>query len=59
MSEARSLSQDPRFTVPKHHPEWLCLDLAGDPDWTEVAELAEQSYRQVALQRMLRALDGR
>jgi len=26
-------------------------------DWDEVAELAEDSYRQVALKRMLKALD--
>jgi hypothetical protein len=27
-------------------------------DWQEVAELMESSYRQVALKRMLKALDG-
>ena len=38
---------------------WLALDLAAAPvDWTEVRELADASFRQVALKRMLRALDG-
>jgi hypothetical protein len=37
---------------------WLALDFTAAPvDWQEVAELMESSYRQVALQRMLRALD--
>ena len=39
---------------------WLALDLDAAPvDWDEVAELVESSYRQVALERMLRALDDR
>src|ERR671910_309842 len=38
---------------------WLALDLEGGPvDWYEVRELADASYRQVALKRMLRALDA-
>jgi hypothetical protein len=37
---------------------WVALDFtAAEVDWGEVAELIESSYRQVALKRMLRALD--
>ncbi|UYM06814.1 MmcQ/YjbR family DNA-binding protein [Solicola gregarius] len=59
--ERAALVQDPRFYAPPYFGPsgWLALDLvATPPDWTEVAELAEASYRQVALKRMLRALDG-
>jgi hypothetical protein len=36
----------------------VALDLTAAPvDWVEVAELMESSYRQVALKRMLKALD--
>jgi hypothetical protein len=39
---------------------WLALDLTAAPvDWREVTELVETSYRQVALNRMLVALDQR
>jgi hypothetical protein len=39
---------------------WLALDFTTAPvDWTEVAELMEGSYRQVALKRMLNALPAR
>lgn len=39
---------------------WLALDLDAAPvDWGEVGELLEASYRQVALKRMLAALDDR
>jgi hypothetical protein len=60
-SEAQALCADPRFYVPPYHGPygWLGLDLTStEPDWVEIAELAESSYRQVALKRMLRALDG-
>jgi hypothetical protein len=37
---------------------WLALDFAAAAvDWAEVAELVETSYRQVALKRMVKALD--
>lgn len=61
-SERPALLQDPRFLVPPYFGPggWLALDLAAAPiDWTEVAELLEGSYRQVALKRMLTTLDGR
>ena len=48
---------DPPYTGPGG---WVGLDLAvAAVDWTEVAELLEGSYRQVALKRMLAKLDDR
>ena len=59
--EREALVQDPRFSVPPYWGPggWLQLDLAAAPvDWDEVRELLEGSYRQVALKRMLAALDA-
>ena len=59
--EKAALDQDDRiYSPPYFGPSgWLALDLDAAPvDWTEVAELVEGSYRQVALKRMLKALDG-
>ena len=50
---------DPRIYRPPYFGPagWLALDLtAAEADWTEVAELMDASYRQVALKRMLKAL---
>jgi hypothetical protein len=58
--ERPALVGDERFFVPPYFGPsgWLALDLgAATVDWQEVAELMEASYRQVALKRMLRALD--
>lgn len=52
---------DGRFYSPPYWGPggWLGLDLTAAPvDWDEVAELVETSYRQVALKRMLKALDA-
>lgn len=60
--EERALRDDPRMIAPPYYGPsgWLALDLAAaPPDWGEVRELLDASYRQVALKRMLRALDGR
>lgn len=57
-----ALSSDSRFYVPKYWGPsgWLALDFTVAPvDWTEVAELLEGSYRQVALKRMLAELGHR
>lgn len=57
-----ALSQDPRVFVPPYFGPsgWLALNFeAAQVDWQEVAELMEGSYRQVALKRMLAALDER
>ena len=61
-AERPALVDDPRFYVPPYTGPsgWLALDLTvATPDWTEVRELLESAYRQVALKRMLAALDER
>jgi predicted DNA-binding protein (MmcQ/YjbR family) len=57
-----ALLEDPRFSVPPYYGPsgWLALDFDAAPvDWDEVDELLDASYRQIANQRMLRALDAR
>lgn len=59
--EREALVADRRFYLPPYYGPggWLALDLdAAEVDWTEVSELAESSYRQIALKRMIKALDG-
>ncbi len=59
-AEHRALADDARFFGPAYFDRrsWIALDLTiADVDWDEVAELLDTSYRQVALKRMLRALD--
>lgn len=59
--EHPALLADPRFVVPPYYGPsgWLALDLdRPDTEWDEVAELVATSYRQVALKRMIRALDA-
>ena len=54
-------SRPPRFYVPAYFGPggWLSFDFtAAEVDWGEVAELMESSYRQVALKRMLKALES-
>lgn len=61
-AERDALLQDPRVLVPPYYGPggWLALDLAAaEPDWDEVRELLEDSYRQIALRRMLAALPAR
>lgn len=60
--ERRALLEDSRFHVPGYigHSGWLAFDLtAGEPDWDEVAELVESSYRNTAGKRLIRELDAR
>ncbi len=60
--ERPALLEDPRCYVPAYYGPsgWLAFDFTAAPvDWGEVAELMESSYRQVAVQRMLKALDQR
>ena len=60
LAERPALLADPRFYAPAYFGPfgWLALDLTAAPvDWQEVSELLESSYRQVALKRMLKALD--
>ncbi len=59
--ERPALLQDARFYVPAYFGPsgWLALDFTAAPvDWNEVAELLQASYRQVALKRMITALDA-
>jgi predicted DNA-binding protein (MmcQ/YjbR family) len=58
-SEAPALREDPRFYVAKYYPKHLALDFTrAKVDWDEVAELMETSYRQVAIKRLVKALDA-
>ena len=56
--DREALLADPRFLVPPYFGPagWLALRLDLAPDWDEVAELVEGSYRQVALKRQIKAL---
>jgi predicted DNA-binding protein (MmcQ/YjbR family) len=56
----RRLVKDPRCFVPPYvgHQGWLSMRVEGPLDDAEVRALCEQGYRQVALVRMLRALDA-
>ena len=57
-----ALVVEKRFYVPPYFGPggWLAFDFTAAPvDWTEVGELMEGSYRQVALRRMLNALPDR
>ena len=59
--ERLALVSEARFYAPPYWGPsgWLALDLDAAPiEWAEVAELVEGSYRQVALKRMLKELDG-
>ncbi|GEA89807.1 MmcQ/YjbR family DNA-binding protein [Cellulomonas cellasea] len=58
--ERPALEQDERFFSPPYFGPagWLALRLDPTVDWDEVRELLDSSYRQVALVRMLRALDA-
>ena len=59
-AEAPALRADDRFFVAKYHPKHLALDFTkAEVDWTEVAELLETSYRQVATKRLIKILDQR
>lgn len=56
-AERDALTADPRFVVPAYYGPggWLALELTA-ADWTEIAELVETSYRQVALKRQVKEL---
>jgi hypothetical protein len=60
--DREALLEDERFYAPPYFGPsgWLSLDFEAAPvDWAEVNELLDASYRQVALKRMLKALDSR
>ena len=54
------LLKDDRFfpTPYAAHQGWVSLRIDAGTDWKEVAALLRHAYRQVALKRMLAALDG-
>lgn len=58
-AEQTALEQDSRFWIPAYYGPygWLGLDLSIKPDWSEVAELLDASYRQIAPKRALKRLD--
>ena len=53
------LLEDARFfpTPYAAHQGWVSLRIDGQTDWDEVGGLVREAYRQVALKRMLKALD--
>ena len=55
------LLKDGRFfpTPYAAHQGWVSLRIEGTTDWDEARGLVQEAYRQVALKRMLKALDGR
>lgn len=58
--ERRALIEDPRFFIPPYFGPagWLAIDFdRPETDWSELAELVETSYRQVALKRQLTELE--
>lgn len=60
--ERAALLEDERFFVPAYYGPagWLGINLTlGTPDWGEVAELADMSYRNTAPARLVKELDAR
>ena len=60
-AEREALLADPRFYLPAYLGAygWLGILLDDDSDWTEVAELLDASYRQIAPKRSIAKLDSR
>jgi predicted DNA-binding protein (MmcQ/YjbR family) len=54
------LLNDGRFfpTPYAAHQGWVSLRVDGNTDWDEVRRLVREAYRQVALKRMLKALEA-
>jgi len=54
------LLQDDRFfpTPYAAHQGWVSLRIDGKTDWGELRELLVEAYREVAIKRMLKALDA-
>ena len=54
------VTSDPdRFFVPAYvgSKGWIGIRLDGHPDWDEIAEIAEESYRMTAPKRLAARLD--
>lgn len=60
-SERQALMEDSRFFVPAYVGPfgWLGLRLDNETDWTEVAELLDASFRNVAPTEAVAELDAR
>jgi predicted DNA-binding protein (MmcQ/YjbR family) len=54
------LLNDDRFSPTPYaaHQGWVSLRIDGKTDWIELKELIREAYRQVALKRMLKALNA-
>ncbi|MFZ2239902.1 MAG: MmcQ/YjbR family DNA-binding protein [Gordonia amarae] len=59
-TEREALIGDERFYIPAYFGPagWLGILLDDDTDWTEVAELLDASFRQVAPKRSVAKLDA-
>jgi hypothetical protein len=59
-TERVALEQDSRFFYPAYVGPygWLGIDLSVRPDWTEVAELLDASYRMIAPKKLIARLDA-
>lgn len=59
-TERVALEQDSRFFYPAYVGPygWMGIDLSARPDWTEVAELLDASYRSVATKKLIARLDA-
>ena len=60
--DAAAIEQDDRFFTPAYWGPygWRGLDLSGDDvDWDEVAELVEDSYREIVFKKFIDELDAR
>ena len=57
----KALIQQPGFFAAPYGAKygWVCRDAQGRVNWKELEKLIEESYRRVALKRMLDALDGK
>ena len=60
-AQAELVAADPvRFFRPPYvgHRGWLGVRLDRDPDWKEIAEIAQDAYRQVAPKSLVALLDA-
>jgi len=57
--DAAAIAQDDRFFEPAYWGPygWKAIDLGGKPDWEEVVELVEASYRATAPKKLIFELD--
>lgn len=53
------MAPDLFFPTPYMHQHgWTSMHIPAKPDWKTIEELSDTAYRNVALKRMLKALDG-